>query len=180
MKKLAVILTVVGSCIISTQTKAQMTQGDFTFGAGLHLGLPLGDFHQTHSFGIGGQVQGEYAFTENISGALTTGYTSFFGKTIDYTVAGATYSTKLSSVGLIPIIVGPRFYPTEKIFVGVQAGLGILTGSGSSTSAFDYNPQIGYNAESFQAILGYNGLSKDGSTLSHLGLTFLYKFGGGK
>jgi hypothetical protein len=89
-------------------------------------------------------------------------------------------SFKQPSVGLIPILVGPRYYATENFFVGAQIGLGILTGSGTSTSAFDYYPQIGYNAEPVQVVLGYNGLSKNGETLSHIGLTVFYTFGGGK
>lgn len=160
---------------------AQMAQGDFSFGVGLDVGLPLSDFHQTHSFGIGGQVQAEYNFLDNLTGVVSTGYTSFFGKTYSFPDGlGGTISTKVPAVGLIPIVVGPRFYPTEQFFIGAQIGLGILSGSGSSTSAFDYYPQIGYNADNFQVIFGYNGLSKDGSTLSNLSLTGVFKFGSGK
>jgi hypothetical protein len=161
--------------------KAQMAQGDFHFGVGLNLGLPLGDFKTTNSFGIGAHIQGEYNFTENVTGVATTGYTSYFGKTYTFDEGGGnTVSIKASTVGLIPVLVGVRFYPVEQFFVGAQAGLGIVTGGSSSTSAFDYYPQIGYNADNFQVIFGYNGLSKDGSTLSNLSLTGIFKFGGGK
>jgi len=161
--------------------KAQMAQGDFHFGAGLNVGLPLGDFKTTNSFGIGAHIQGEYNFTENITGVATTGYTAYFGKTLSFDDGfGGTESVKAPTVGLIPILVGARFYPVEQFFVGAQAGLGILTGGGSSTSGFDYYPQIGYNADDFQVILGYNGISTNGSTLSNLSLTGIFKFGGGK
>lgn len=160
--------------------RAQPAQGDFRFGVGLNLGLPVGDFHQTSTFGIGGHVQGEYNILDNLTGVLTTGYTSFFGKTITFDDGlGGTMSVKAPAVGLIPIVVGPRFYPTEQFFVGAQIGIGILSGSGNSTSAFDYYPQIGYNADNFQVIFGYNGLSKEGSTLGNLSLTGVFVFGGG-
>src|ERR1700759_5151593 len=82
-------------------------QGDFHFGVGLNLGLPVGDFHLTHSFGVGGHLQGEYNFTDNITGVLTTGYTSFFGKTFTYDDGlGGTISQKQPALGLIPIVVG--------------------------------------------------------------------------
>jgi hypothetical protein len=161
--------------------KAQtQQQGDFHFGVGLNLGLPVGTFHDISSFGVGGHVQGEYNFTDNITGVLTTGYTSFFGKTVTESDGlGGTFSFKEPSLGLIPIVAGPRFYPVDQFFVGVQAGIGILTGGGSSTSGFDYYPQIGYNADQFQVILGYNGVSASGATYGNISLTGVFKFGGG-
>jgi len=161
--------------------KAQMTQGDFNFGAGVNLGLPTGTFGTGWSFGIGAQVQGEYALTDQISGVGTIGYTSFFGKTMSYPDGfGGTVSAKVPSIGHIPILVGARFYPAQQFFVGVQGGLGLFTGSGSSTSGFEYRPQIGYNADQFQVILSYDGTGVTGGTYSFVGITGIYKFGGGK
>jgi hypothetical protein len=170
MKKLALILTVIGVSIISTGTKAQSASGDFHFAAGLDLGLPVGDAHTLSSFVLGARLQGEYNFTENITGVASTGYDHYFPKDL-----GGGFKVKY---GVIPVIVGPRFYPSENFFVGAQVGLGVLTGDASG-SGFAYSPQIGYNADQFQAILAYNGVSKNG-TISNIGLTFLYKFGGAK
>lgn len=179
MKKLLLSSIVLTLSFIGA--KAQMAQGDFHFGVGLNLGLPTGDFKTTNSFGIGGHIQAEYNFTENVTGVATTGYTAYFGKTLSFdNGAGGTESFKEPTVGLIPVLVGARFYPVEQFFIGAQAGVGFLTGGGTSTSAFDYYPQIGYNADNFQVIFGYNGLSKNGETLSNLSLTGIFKFGGGK
>ena len=152
---------------------AQAPKG-FQFGGGIRVALPIGTFSDSHSFGIGGELQGEYGFSEKFSGIITSGYTSFFGKSIS--ILGT--SVKFDAVGLIPVIAGVRVYPSNNIFIGAQAGVGFLTGSGSSETAFDYQPQIGYNGESFQIALNYNGLSKSGSTLGHVGLTAIFKFGG--
>lgn len=175
MKKLVLALSVL--CATAFVSKAQMAAGDFKFGAGLHLGLPVGTFHNGYSFGIGGELQGEYAFTEQVTGIATSGYTSFFGKTQDL---GGGFTYKAPATGQIPIIVGPRFYPSEQFFVGAQIGLGIFTGGGSSTSGFEYRPQIGYNGDMFQLTLSYDGVSVTGGTFSHIGLSAIYKFGGGK
>jgi hypothetical protein len=173
MKKILLALTVIS---ISTLTaSAQMAQGDFQFAAGLHLALPTGDLNTTHSFGIGAHIQGEYAFSENLTGVATTGYTSFFGKTIS---DGFGDNFKVSSVGQIPILAGARYYPSEQFFFGAQIGFGIWTGGGSSTSGFEYRPQVGYNADQFQVILAYDATSVTGGTLGYLGLTGVYKFGG--
>lgn len=178
MKKCLLILAI--STVSFLGAQAQTNKEGFTFGGGINLALPLGDFKTSHSFGIGAQLQGEYMFSENLSAVATTGYTSFFGKsqTFDNGLGGTT-TYKAPSAGLIPILVGARFYPSEQFFVGAQIGYGIFTGGGGNApKGFEYRPQVGFNAESFQVILHYDGVSVTGGTLSHLGLTGIYKFGG--
>ena len=65
-----------------------------------------------------------------------------------------------------------------KFFVGGQIGYGFFTGDASG-GGFAYKPQIGYNASSFQLALSYNAVS-DNSTISWLGLSGIFKFGGNK
>jgi hypothetical protein len=172
MKKLFLAASFIIAGFISAN--AQPSEG-FTFGAGIRLGLPIGDFGDVSSFGVGAELQGEYGFSDMVSGVGTIGYTNFFGK--DYDVPGLG-TIKGESTGYIPILVGARVYPSTSFFIGAQLGYGILTGNGESSGAFNYQPQIGYNGERFQLALNYNGLSKDGSTLSHIGLTGIFKFGG--
>lgn len=171
MKKAFLILAFAAGTAVSVN--AQAPDG-FQFGAGLRLGLPIGDFGDVSSFGIGGEVQGEYGFNSKVSGVITSGYNSFLGKKID--VLGT--SVKLDATGYIPVLAGVRYYPSNNIFIGAQAGIGILTGGGSET-AFNWQPQVGVNTEHFQVALNFNGLSKDGDTNSHIGLTAIFKFGGG-
>lgn len=172
MKKVVLVASFMIAGIIGVNA-----QEGFTFGAGIRLALPIGDFGDTHSFGVGGELQGEYFFSEMFSGVATSGYTSFFGKTVDIPGFG---SFEVDAVGYIPILVGVRVYPSTQFFIGAQAGYGILTGGKDSEGAFNYQPQIGYNGSKIQVALNYNGLSKDGETLSHIGLTVIYKFGGGE
>jgi len=144
----------------------------FHFAGGLSVGLPIGDFGDIQSIGLGVEIQPEYMVSDMVSIVGSVGYTSFFGKDVD--LFGITFKT--DAVGLIPILAGVRVYPSPQFFIGGKLGVGILTGNGNSESAFDYQPQIGYNADKFQIDLGYNALTKDGSTLSALMLSFLYKF----
>ncbi|MDP4264553.1 MAG: hypothetical protein Q8941_18630 [Bacteroidota bacterium] len=172
MKKVFLIATFMIAGIMGLKA-----QEGFKFGGGIRLALPVGTFADSYSFGIGGELQGEYGFSEKFSGIITSGYTSFFGKTVDF---GAPIGKiKIPAEGLIPIIVGARVYPSTQFFVGAQVGYGILTGNGSSSGAFEYRPQVGYNGSNVQVALSYDGLSKNGSTLGHIGLTGIYKFGGG-
>ena len=78
MKKLALVLTVFTASMIGAKA-----QDGVTFGGGINAGIPVGSLHDGWSFGLGGQVQAEYGFADNIKGVATTGYTSYFGKSID-------------------------------------------------------------------------------------------------
>jgi hypothetical protein len=148
----------------------------FHFGAGIHLGLPIGDWSDFWSFGIGVEAQGEYMFSEKVSAVLNSGYTSFLGKTVDYGLG----STKVDAIGLIPILAGVRVYPSPKVFIGARAGLGIFTGGGSSETGFQYRPEVGYNSGPIQIALAFNGWSKNGENDNFIGLTAIYVFGGTK
>ncbi len=136
------------------------------------------NFGTVTSFGIGGQVQGEYMLADNISGIGSVGYQSFIGKSFP-DGSGGTFKY---SYGLIPILVGARFYPSEQFFVGAQIGVGLLhasvAGISANTSGFDYLPQVGYVAGPLQFTLGYNGVSASGGTFSSLQLSAVYTFGG--
>lgn len=146
------------------------TAGKFNFGGGVRFGLPVGNFHLSHSVGIGAELQAEYKFHPSASFTGTTGFTNFIGKSETY----GGYKYKYDGVGYIPILVGARYYPAQNVFMGARLGYGILTGAGSG-GAFNFEPQVGYNADKFQLALGYNALVDEG-TLGHLGVTAVYKF----
>src|ERR1700722_10876411 len=130
MKKLFLAVTAFALLSIGANAQSTKSQG-FVFGAGLNLALPTGNFGTSYSFGIGGQIQGEDMLSDNISGIASVGYTSFIGKTVSFPDGlGGTQSFKVPSSGLIPILVGARFYPSEQFFVGVQIGVGLLSTSG--------------------------------------------------
>jgi hypothetical protein len=183
MKKLFLALTIL--CASAYVSNAQMAAGDLKFGAGLHFGLPIGDFHNTASFGIGAEVQAEYAFTDNLTGIATTGYTYFAGKSLDDGFGG----TVKINYGHIPVLVGARYYATEQIFVGAQIGYGHYSASvsgtnvdasGGSSGGFEYRPQVGYNADPIQFVLSYDGTAVSGGTFSQIGLSAIYTFGSGR
>ncbi len=175
MKKLLLILAVFTTSIISVNAQSKTSDG-VVFGGGVNLGLPTGNFGTYWSLGIGVKLQAEKMFTDQISGVGSIGYADFFGKSYGDGTGNA------PSVGLIPILVGARFYPSENFFVGIQLGYGVFTNTGSSSgnSGLDYFPQVGYNADKFQVALGYNGVSVTGGSLNHLDLSFIYKFNSGK
>jgi len=177
MKKLALVLTVFTASMIGAKA-----QDGVTFGGGINAALPIGDFHLSHTFGVGVHLQVEIPFSEQLKGVATTGYTTYFGKTETFDDGlGGTVSVKAKSVGQIPILAGARFYPSTSFFVGAQIGYGIFTGGGGDApKGFEYRPQVGYDAGQIQIIGAYDGVSVTGGTLSTISLSAIYKFGGGK
>lgn len=168
MKKilfLAFLLT--GAIVVNAQTK---TAKDVQFSGGLRFGLPVGNFHYSHSVGIGVELQAEYKIHPSASLTGTTGFTNFIGKSSTYWG----YKYKNDAAGYIPILVGGRYYASPNVFIGGKLGYGILTGGGSG-GAFNFEPSVGYNAPKYQLAFGYNALVDNG-TLGHLGITALYKF----
>jgi hypothetical protein len=144
------------------------TDKPVTFGGGIRLAYPTGDFGEGWGFGVGGELQGEARVASSVTIPFSAGYTRFIGKKF--------LGERLPGIGLIPILGGLRIYPSSNFFIGGKVGYGILVGEGESEGAFNYEPQIGYNGRKVQVGFGYNGLTKDGETLGHLALVTILKF----
>lgn len=108
MKKLFVVLAVL-VCVSLTQA-----QSKFLLGAGLNVNIPSGTFGDFAGTGIGGTVQGELKFTDNISGTATVGYISYGGK--DFGFFKYTYS-------LIPVVAGVKYYMQPNFYLNGDLGL---------------------------------------------------------
>jgi hypothetical protein len=166
MKKILFLaFLLAGVVAVNAQTKK-----DVQFGGGLRFGLPVGNFHYSHSIGIGVELQAEYKLHPQASLTGTTGFTNFIGKSTTYWG----YKYKNDAAGYIPILVGGRYYASPNLFLSGKLGYGILTGGGSG-GAFNIEPSVGYNTPKYQITFGYNALVDDG-TLGHLGVTAIYKF----
>ena len=165
---------------IAFSVNAQDSKSDkpLKFSVGVEAGLPLGDFKEYAKFGIGGSVQGEYAVMESLGLTLNAGFLSFGGKTVDL---GGLGSFKYGSTTLIPVLAGAKYYFTEKVYGHAQLGVSFLSykedGETSSSSAFTYAPGIGVMAtENIDILLKYQAATKNGSSLSFLGLRVAYTF----
>lgn len=170
MRKLLLAFSI--AAISFGSAKAQDASTGFHIAGGARLALPVGNFGDVAGFGFGAELQGEYNFSENVSGVVSAGYTNFTGKTVTYPEPIG--EIKTGSAGFIPVLAGVRFYPSSNVFVGAKAGISFGTATGAG-SAFTYEPQVGYNAEKFQLALGYNAMSNNG-TAGSIGLSALFKF----
>lgn len=171
---------------------------------GLELGLPMGDFGDVSSIGIGGSLGFELPVADKIGLVAQAGYISFMGK--DYTsttvVNGVVSSTTVKSdaTGMIPVQVGGKYYFTdnqEGFYLGALLGvhmqsvkeitsINLTTGAVETESKlhtnFSYAPMLGYIVgENIDLALRYQLISaKDAAdntvTSSYLGLRAAYMF----
>lgn len=169
MKKVIFSLAI---AVVALSANAQK-ESDKTlkFSVGVEAGLPLGDFKQVASIGIGGSVQGEYAAAETVGITLSAGYLTFSGKTVDEDGI----SFKYPSTSIIPVLAGAKFYFAEKFYGHAQAGMSFFNNGGGS--AFTYAPALGVMpSENIDISLKYQGASKSGSTTSFIGVRVAYSF----
>lgn len=131
------------------------------FSVGVTGALPVGDFGDYSSFGLGIDAKYAYNFSEAIAATASAGYTNFFGK------------DDADNSGFIPLKAGIRF-SMGALYAEPQIGAAIGTGEGSTT-LLDYAGQIGFMASSnLDLSLRYEGLSKNSVTSSFIGLRVAY------
>ena len=165
MKK--IILSVAIIITISLFAKAQnetSVKKDFKLSIGPTAGIPVGDFKIISSFVIGGDLQGELALAPTFGVTLSAGYLNFLGK------------SGISSSGFIPILLGGKYYFTEKIYGHAQFGISLSTEKDGKT-AFTYAPSIGYAvSEKFDIAAKYQSATKDGFSVSFIGIRIAHSF----
>ena len=176
MKKLFFSVTILSLSILSATAQKETTDLDKSFrvSVGLIGALPTGDLKTTSNFGIGGSLQGEAKVAPEFGLTVSVDYISFSGKTI----SGFGTSIKAPTLSLVPILAGGRYYLGGGAYLSAQLGVTIASATGeTSSSAFTYAPGIGYYlSPNFDLLLKYQAASKNGSTLSFVGLRAAYNF----
>lgn len=168
MKKLLLVFAI---STIATYVSAQEKRDKpILISVGVEGSLPIGDFGDFYSFGIGGSLQGEYKAARELGITLNAGYLNYTGKT----VAG----TKIPSSGLVPVLAGAKYYLGGGAYAHGQLGVAISTEKGGGSN-FMYTPGLGYLfAPGFDAEIKYVGISNgEGSGSSNsIGLRLAYNF----
>ncbi|KAA5533162.1 hypothetical protein F0919_11475 [Taibaiella lutea] len=170
MKKI-ILLTAIALTSFAAATNAQ-EKGGFKLGVGPVAALPLGDFGDFYSFGVGGEVQASYGITDNIAGFVQAGYSQYFAKSYDF----GGISIKGDATGIIPALVGARYH-NSGFMVGAGIGYAKVTAEGAG-GGFAYSPQIGYSFGDgmVDVIAHYTGITTSGSATSMVGLKVFINF----
>jgi len=84
MKKVFLALTIVTLLIASVNAQKGTSATPIIFSFGLEPAIPIGNFQDIYSFGIGGSLQGEYNPADDLGLTLNVGYISYSGKNITF------------------------------------------------------------------------------------------------
>ncbi len=148
MKKLLFVLLV----LFFFMGNVNAQEGKMHIGAGVEIGLPIGDWSDFAGTGIGGSARFEYAFTKQIVGMLTAGYISFGGKEIE------SFSFSYSA---IPFLPGVKYYFKNGLYGMAELGLHF------------FSVDVEVPAQTF------NGFTFGGSSGSSSSTEFTLSLGGG-
>jgi len=155
-KLFLVVVLFVLAVSVNAQSKDEKT---FKIGVGALVGLPVGDLSKSASLAWGIDVMGEYAVAPSIGLTLSAGYLDWAKK--------SGYDGNWSS---IPVLVGGKYYFSDKLYGSAQLGVSIYSESAYGT-AFAFAPGIGYKiSENIDLLLKYQSAGKDGWADSFLGL----------
>ncbi|MDB5203347.1 MAG: hypothetical protein JWQ27_2756 [Ferruginibacter sp.] len=165
MKKLFVLAALtVASFAVNAQSPVKLSLG-------VDGQLPIGDFSDIYSFGIGGSLQADYNVDPELALTLSAGYLNFSGKTVN--------NFKYPSFGMVPVLAGIKYYFAPQVYGSAQLGLSFGTDKGDGSN-FTYAPGIGYKfSNNVDALLKYTGMSVKGSSNSSfntIGLRLAYTF----
>lgn len=136
------------------------------FKLGAHVGLPLGDAADVYSFTLGADAAYMWPVADNFSAGIATGYSAWLGKT----VAGYKFDT----LSMVPVAATASYRIAENFSLGADLGYGFLFASGSNDGGFYYQPKVAYTFGNGEVSLGYQGVSKSGSSISALNLGYSY------
>jgi hypothetical protein len=99
------------------------SQSKFNIGASFNIGVPLGDFSDIAKTAIGGSINSEYVFSDQISATFGAYYYSYSSKIPTVAIDGSTFDF---SIEAIPVILGIKYFFNRSFFGTIEAGAHIM------------------------------------------------------
>ena len=132
----------------NTGYKTESATKTFIWSIGVEPSMPVGNFHNFSSFGLGGSLQGEIKPGNKVGITINAGYIDYFGKSVD--------TIKYSDFKYWPVMGGLKYYMSARSYLHGQAGAGF--GSKGLGTSFWYGGGIGFNlSKAIDAELRYTG-----------------------
>ncbi|HCN12512.1 MAG: hypothetical protein IAE62_00950 [Flavobacteriales bacterium] len=149
------------------------------FNLGAHVGLPMGDAKDTTSFTLGLDASYLWPVGTDFYAGIGTGYQAWLGKDYTYSIPGmGTYTVKATTVNVVPLVATALYKVAPNFGLGLDLGYGLMFANGNNDGAFYYQPKVSYiMGNNGNVWLGYEGMSKNGSSVSSLNLGYSYSFG---
>ena len=174
MKKL--FLT--GALALFGLMSAQKTDSGFRLG--VNVGLPVGDFNQTHSFTAGADVAYLYPLAENFRLGVATGYSHYFGKKTKLDLILVTLKNEVPDVGIIPVAATAEYtFGGSNVFLGADLGYAFFTKKDfkNENGSFYYQPKLGYSFDKKHDLyFSYKGFTRNNISAGSINLGYAYNF----
>lgn len=130
------------------QVKAPASKMKFDIGP--QISYPLNsDFHTTHSIGFGATSRAAYYFTDEISTGIRVSYDYFISRKYSGPSVDTYYNLTWTS-----FLANFQYDFPKNIYVGGDAGVGLLSIKGSSNSMFNTSLYIGKAVKFAKSTLG--------------------------
>jgi len=186
MKKVTNLLAsaaVAAAIFFGSNAKAQtITPDKFRFGIGVDGGAVTGDAHDFSNIELGGTARLQYGVSNNLAITLTSGYYNFFGKTVPG------LDEKYQSLGMVPVKAGIKYFFTQSLYFGAEAGVGIETKTfayqGEPDDLNDQThtklllaPALGWANKHWDVGVRYENYSGQSDSYGVVGLRLAYGFG---
>lgn len=143
------------------------------FTAGVHTGLPIGDFKFGYSVNVGVDVAYLWSDGNGFSSGIATGYSHYIGKDVDNPYGFDSY--RFEDGAFVPLAATARVAITDFLFAGVDLGYAKYVRAGGG-GGFYFQPKAGYSMEKIDVFVSYKGIVSNGTTLTTIGLGAAYKF----
>ncbi|MCL5247433.1 porin family protein [Cellulophaga sp. 20_2_10] len=141
-------LFIVAIAALGFAFSAQAQEG---FGAGVNLGIPMGDIDDFYGFNIGVDAQYLGAVSETFYAGGTVGYSRYFGKSEE--------GYEAEDISFLPIAAVAKFMVTEDFSIGTDLGYAVSL-KDELDGGFYYRPKLGYRiADAIELNLSYAGIS---------------------
>lgn len=184
MKKVFYSLMIAGVALFATQ---QATAQETFLNVGIEFALPMGDWSDSFTFGIGASAGAEVGISDNFAVTGTIGYTILM---VDDAV-----EDWIDKAYLVPIQAGGRYYFDQQrtgLFAEAMVGVhifgittndidlgpfGTLPGGSDSETDFSAAPQLGYFiTENISVAAKYQLMFSDPDSQSYLGVKAAFNF----
>ena len=98
---------------------ASFSQSKINVGASFNLGISLGDFSDIAKTAIGGSINSEYVFSDQVSATFAVYFYSYSSKIPTIAIDGSTFDF---SIEAIPVILGLKYFFNKSFFGTVETG----------------------------------------------------------
>jgi hypothetical protein len=158
----ALLISVLANHALSQKTSAP------SISVGAEVGIPTGSLADSWNVGVGGKVKAAVPLTQGLDATLTSGLTSFSGKTFS--------GYKVASMNMVPVLLGVQTLIARALLFSPQLGITQNFHAGSSSTYFAYVAALSYLLSSnVNLSLFYQGSSAKGLNLNYVSLLLAYQ-----